>query len=226
MSALLLLGLVPADAPHPSAAPPHLRLRAGPGRDALAAALPEDGTAPALDWAILQNALLSAYAEQGDVLPVALGAAFSSQEALLAHLETALAQLEERAARLSGRVEYLMTVDAAAAPVRTDMPEAAGYLRQRQAARDRRRTRTEARARLVADLVDLAETLGAEVRRHAVAAPDRIALLSALVPRTAEAALRQGGTGLAADAAAAGATVRMIGPCAPFSFAAETDADE
>lgn len=139
---VMLVGLIPADAPVPDDAPDHLRITTA-GLTAVALALPDD-----LDWtdedttlrlARVRHDLLCRHAGQGDVAPIDLGAVFSTIPVLRDYIDRHACDLGDRLARLAGRAEYALAVDVAPdRPVPTAARSGRDHLRQRAALRDRR----------------------------------------------------------------------------------------
>lgn len=226
MSGLLLLGLLQPGGPQRPAEQAHRRISGPDGPDALVIALDaisEDSASEgwAIAAALAQNAVLSAYAGEEDVLPVALGAAFSDEAALARHIAQAGPTLSAQMAALAGKTEYLFRLlPVTAPPDAAPEPPASGisYLRQRRATRDRRR-------HLGTDRTQFAETAQTLLAGHAldcVARPARsgeaVLDLSLLVPRAGAAALIEAARGLSERAGALGLNIRMVGPCAPHSF--------
>ena len=230
--AVLLLGVVPAGRLPAEGARGHRRLPAG-SRDALAvdvaaAMLASEDPDDILELAILQNDILSAYAAEGDVLPIVLGAAFSSDKALLRHLAAQKGRLDHLAERLAGRAEFLVTVElepeTAIEPPRA-AKDGAGFLRARKRQRDDRTTLTHRRMTFAADVARKATHYSErEVSRRP--SPGRLASLSLLVPRREARSLAREMSVLAPRGAELGVSLSMIGPCAPISFVGdEEDAD-
>lgn len=225
MTGLLLLGLVPASAAPVATDPVHLRL-CGQGFDALALPLDRLAAAPATEaWAVeaalAQNAVLSAYAATGDVLPVAIGAGFSGPAALGRYLGASAPALAARMQRLAGQAEYILRLLPGAVPA--PAPPAAGeggaaFLRRRSASRERRRSLGQQRQVFAAGL---AAGLAGFIRAR-IARPQKpggaLLDLCLLVDRCESAALVAHLGGLAAEAGELGLTLRLIGPCAPHSF--------
>ncbi len=220
---LLLLGLVPAGS-HPAAqVPPHRRIACEPDLVAIALDAPEDpGDNPeeaALGLAVLQATILSVYAEAGDVLPVALGAAFSDPRALIAHLMLHADRIAAERGALAGSAEYVLAIDRRAPPPRA-VPASgpSGYLRQRLAERNVRRDLEDDRRAFAATALAALRSAGAELALPRTPAPTVLLSVSALLPRPAVAKVADALADMATKAAALGLAMRMIGPCAPFSF--------
>ncbi|MEO1678552.1 MAG: GvpL/GvpF family gas vesicle protein [Pseudomonadota bacterium] len=107
MTALLLHGFAPRGTPRPAQAPKHLRLPA----DTLVAlatptALDPTSEKAATAAALAHNAVLVAYADGGDVLPVRFGAVFSGVETLIDHVAEAAEDYRSRLDRIQGQVEF------------------------------------------------------------------------------------------------------------------------
>lgn len=224
MSAVMLLGLVAADLPEPPDAPAHGRVAAGPW-DALVLPVPDDldcGTeAGTIALAQVQHRLLCGYAAQGDVLPVALGGAFTGAEAVLHHLRAEAARLQRLAEHLSGRVEYSVAISRVARPAEP-LAAASGraHLRQRARARDLRDAGNTARR---AYLDALSDRIGhhAEARRLVPAGrPDRPARLDFLVRRDLLPTCLREIEATLPEATTLGLSLCLTGPYPAFSFAA------
>ena len=222
MTGLLLLGLVPAGTASLVTDPPHLRLQ-GRGFDALALPLARISAPPATEaWAVeaalAQNAVLSAHAATGDVLPVAIGAAFSGAAALGRYLDANAPVLTARMQRIAGRAEYIVQLLPTALPA-PDLPEPASgtaYLRRRSASREVRRSLGRER-QLFAERV--AAAIEAEDRVARPLKPGGALLdLCLLLERGRSAALVAHLRSLGDAAERVGLRLRLIGPCPPHSF--------
>ncbi|MBF9029980.1 hypothetical protein HKCCE3408_06210 [Rhodobacterales bacterium HKCCE3408] len=222
MTTLMLAGIVPPGTPWPDGAPPHERLEAEPGL-ALALPVPEDadwtGEATTIALAEAQHGLLCRYAAAGDVLPVALGAVFSGRAALAAHLSSEAEQIAGQARLLSGRVEYMLTIDIVAET--GSGPAASGgrdHLRRRRAARDRRKDRGAARKRFVDGIARRLsdQALGLRVRPGRGAG--RLATIDLLLPRGGLDAISLAVEAILDDAQDLGLCLTLTGPCPAFSF--------
>jgi hypothetical protein len=218
---VLLLGLVAADAECPADAPAHRRVSFAGGIDALVidgAPASADAEADGLALAVAQARILSAYAAREDVLPVALGAAFSDDVALARHLEPAMLAIMAQRVALAGSAEYVVAIDkldhAPAAPDAAHM----GHLRRRQAERDARRNLETARHAFAARVVATLDRSGAPVASPRAADRTRLLTVSALIHRQSAGRAAAAIAALAPEAERLGLGLRMIGPCAPFSF--------
>lgn len=225
MTGLLLLGFVACGGTPRPTDPPHLRLPGTDRHDALALALdqlPNDTANEmwAIEAALAQNAVLSAYVATEDVLPVVLGAAFSGAGPLRDHLKDQGAAIAARMQPLIGRAEFILHLLPLASAPAPFAPATGGaaFLRQRSAARDLRRN-------LGCERHDFAERASSDLRSLAVAAVARspksggpILDVSLLVERTRTTALIERARAVAEAATGFGLALRMIGPCAPHSF--------
>jgi hypothetical protein len=225
MTVVLLLGLVDGSAVTPDGAPAHRRVASAGGLDALVTdrhppRTDTDPEAEAVALALGQAAILSAYACGHDVLPVALGAAFSDDAALVRHLDAIASEIAEQRTAFAGMAEYVIAIETTASPSAAPQAAAAPYLRRRQAERDARRAMDSSRhdfaARVLAALRQSGATLAAP------RAPARRSLLtvSALLSRRSVGDAAAALDALSPIAAPLGLGVRMVGPCAPFSFVA------
>lgn len=224
MSALLLIGFVTGTARHVAQSPKHLRI---PIRGWTAIAInaaegPQADETQIVTWATTQNEILSNYIKTQDVLPVALGSVFSTEAALLSHVETHWESLTEAADDLAGQCEYSLYVEADSRE-----PEQVGedietdgrsFLAARRSRRDSRAQLGEHRMIFLQDitrrvqshahrLVNIPRTRAGRVTDIAVLvsrgdAPSLIATLADCAPRASELGLH----------------CRMVGPSPAFSF--------
>ncbi|ETX29359.1 GvpL/GvpF family gas vesicle protein [Roseivivax isoporae] len=225
MSAVVLVGLVPREAPAPTDAPDHARLPAG-GMTALALGVDRDALADEVTltaWALRQDHLLSACIAVGDVMPVALGAIFSDMAALVRHVERHAGSLCAGLASVAARVECRLDItDVAKSAVRSAEPSCSGseFLHRRARHRSRASDLDARRSELLAALDirlggivearhDLPGRAGAARRTALLLRRDRVRDLVALV------------AGVAGDAAALGARIALVGPLPPHSFLRE-----
>lgn len=219
----LLLGLVDRGAVAPPDVPQHRRLPFESGLDAILVDAATGGDAPevqALELALAQVAILSAYAAQDDVLPVALGAAFSGDEAVLAHLQAIKPHLLARRAELAGQSEWIVAIDRRASSGSEPQPEGGGYLRRKLAEKRAQRDADTARDDFVRAVIGAFGPC--EVRLAGPSARSRmsLAVVAAMVHRAAVQPVRTRLEDLAAEGERLGLSLRLIGPCAPFSFIA------
>ena len=227
---VLLLCLVPAGTGRPDGARSHRRVPAGPfdavAVDVAPSMLLDDDPKAMLDLAMLQNDILTAYAAGGDVLPVALGAAFSNDRSLRRHLDADQGRLAQLTHRLEGRAEYILALElepeTAVRPI--NVTGGADFLQARKALRDDRRTLAERRSTMVAEVTRCALAKAEDHVLHG-AAKGRLLSVSLLLRRDATADLARAMSGLASQCADLGLALRVIGPCAPMSFAGEEGTD-
>jgi hypothetical protein len=222
---VLLLGLVPSGTETPAEAPPHRRVQGGAGLDAVVLdrgpSPMADREADTLALAVAQASVLSAYAAEHDVLPVALGAAFSDDLALAARLDALGERIAAERATFSGSAEYVVAVERTGpAPPAAEPPAAAGYLRRRQADRDARRTVEAERRAFAGRVVAALRKTGASVAAPRAPSGTTLLTVSALIQRTSAGAAAAELEALSPEAARLGLALRMVGPCAPFSFVA------
>ena len=229
MSVRMLAGVVPSGTPRPETAPEHHRIEHGAliglAFDVDDRPLPEAEDAErTLAWADRQMRLLCAYVETADVLPVALGAAFSSTDAIAENLADRGAAFGTLLRPLIGHVELALHLGQCrdSAPRRT--PSGVGgrrFLEARQKRRNARRDRAMALRSLVEGIDDALRTCASEVRHRDPTREDRIADWSVLVPRDRLTACARALETPASLARGEGAAVRLIGPLPAFSFCEE-----
>lgn len=227
---LLLFGLVPRTSVTPDTSPPHRRVACEDGLDAI---VTEAGTqaetdpeAHALQLAMLQAAVLSAYAMEGDVLPVALGSAFSGHAALAAHLRAQSPLVAAERAAILGAAEYIVAIDKRqmAPPAPANCP-GSGYLRQRQSERTARGQLDRDRRAFVSQVVSTLRRAGARLASPRVPSSGSFITVSALLRRSAAGEMAAALDALGSEASRLALSIRMIGPCAPFSFVAQDRPD-
>jgi hypothetical protein len=225
----MLIGFVDACADTPPGVPAHRRVPCGGRLDAVLvdrAPGAQDGPGvEATELALAQVAILSAYVAETDVLPVALGAAFSSEDALRAHLAPLMERLHARRRALAGQCEWLVAIDGNGSGAAPPPAAGAGYLRRRQAERQARHDLSAARRAFVGGVIGAFD--GGEVRLRAQDGGPRgsLAVVAGLVHRAALGPLRARLEDLAAEGERLGLALRLIGPCAPFSFVATEGPD-
>lgn len=224
MSVPLLLGIVADQAAPPAAAPLHRRVPCVGGIHALVLDIEPPAVASdeaeVFGWAVAQNAILSAYAVLHDVLPVALGSAFSCDAALAANLGEQAGPLARKRANLAGLVEYVVALDLSGSSV-TLAEQAAGgseYLRVRRAARDVRRTLSDERRAFLDRLTQAVALDAARMTPPKASGRGTLSTFSALLPRDAMPSAKDALKRLAPEAERLGLALRLVGPCAPFSF--------
>lgn len=235
MTALLLIGLLPGQgAPRPAAGP-HRLIPAGEVTalalevDARPAAA-EDEAARLLDWADRQNRVLLGYVADMDVLPVALGAVFSSTEALEAHLAAERAAIAQGFAEIAACCEYILQVRAEApelgpVPASETSQTGAAFLAAKRGRRAARQGQTAGRRGFLRALEqDLAQATRAHLVRD-VAGQPLLADLSLLVERQAAADLVARLSARAGESDTLGLAMRLIGPAPAYSFISERARD-
>jgi hypothetical protein len=226
---VLLLGFVDAKATQPSEAAPHRRLSFGDSLDAIVINVPRDAPeareVQAMDLALAQISILSAYAAEHDVLPVALGAAFSGDDALLDHLTTIAPRIQTQRAALVGRSEWIVAIDSLSSGAAVPKAEAPGYLRRRQAEIRARHDMEAARGEYLSSVVRAFGTAQVRLGRPQSRSHATLATIAALVHRAAAETARAKLEELAPEGERLGLALRLIGPCAPFSFTLAEEAD-
>ena len=221
MTSMLLLGVAPDDATLPGDIP---SLNAVPDLkgifaevDAAAGGTPE-GIA---DWARMQNDLLCRIAADTDVLPVRLGAIFSSRAALRSHLAEQGPRLKSALNALAGSCQYDLCADRAD-PARRSPPEpprtGSAFLTDRRLRRDARRTRSTEVDRLLRNLAEGADALSLDVWAHVRPPEGRLLWRSLLVARQDVPALTAALARSAMPADALGLKISLTGPMPPFAF--------
>lgn len=223
MSTLLLAGLIRDNKVMPAGTPAHQRITVADWT-ALAFAVdldkPEDEAERALQWAETQHHLLTAYAQTDDVLPVAIGALFSSDDAVAAHLKNEATRFADSLARIRGCTEYIlhMTGRAEAAVASVNENSGAAFLRARTQARDRRKSLRQNRHAFVSDTLSKLRVLCRACSVRDVAGKSLIADASLLVARAETPSLVNflKESGPASDAL--GLVLKLIGPVPAYSF--------
>ena len=225
---VLLVGFVDHGAPPPEA-PPHRRLPSGSGLDAIVIdqiqQAPDAPEVQAMDLALAQVSILSAYADRHDVLPVALGAAFSGDDALFAHVSEITPRLLDKWRAVAGQCEWLVAIDRRLSGPAVPQVEATGYLRRRQAELRARRDMEAAHVDFVTSVIRALGTARFRLGRPQAGSKASLAVVAALLHRAAVGTVRTRLEERAAEAERLGLTLRLIGPCAPFSFIAAEGPD-
>lgn len=231
MTQTLLLGLIPAGTGALPCPEPHLHLPTGRW-EALALPLEDDpqqdDAARMIDWATRQNAVLSSYIRQVDVVPVALGAVFSGPAALKAHLHDQADLLEQAARVVAKRCEYVLQIrpdgDTHAPAAPSDL-SGGSFLRHRKGMRDARAHRVRDRQKFVQLVRDRLAPYAARTSPRDVTGKALLADLSLLVPRAAQGDLIATLRSLSAQSSALGLGLRLIGPSPAYSFVDAQTAD-
>lgn len=238
MTQILLLGLVQNGTGALPCAEPHLHLCVDQW-EALALPLDdwdkvpqEDEAAQMLDWATRQNAVLAAYVQQADVVPVALGAVFSGPAALRDHLSQNAEVLEQASKAVAGHCEYALqirTKDDRPPPLdnETSVITAGGgqFLRQRRTRRDTRLHRAQDRHSFVRQVAAQVTPLVTCASSRDLTGKALLADLSLLVPRAAEEKLITTLAEFSEKCSTLGLALRLIGPSPAYSFVGDRGAD-
>lgn len=225
MRSLLLLGITEPSAPPVFSTHPYIRLNC----DSWAAlALPvelepmEDEAARMTRWALAQGEVLCRQIRVSDVLPVRLGAVFSTAPALTAHLDKTEDALIDAAARCAGRVEFAVQAftEEAASPEHAERASSGGraYLEGRRRARDRRSQDVSDRRRFLADLGRALAEMGQNVTAKDVQGRAHLAEWAVLLPRGAVDPLVDALEILDDRARRHGLSLKLTGPWPPFTF--------
>ncbi|MEM6939782.1 MAG: GvpL/GvpF family gas vesicle protein [Pseudomonadota bacterium] len=230
MTDLMLIGLVQGAPDCPSKAPPHRLIRVGPAH-AIALDVPKGADisdeARALEWAGRSNAVLSAYAASGDVVPVSLGAVFSSVSALVAHVRRELPRVLRTAERLRGMVEYTLAVSdeqSMPKPI-SQVHQGRQFLRARQSDRAAKKAYRAKRQLICNRLLEVLKSQNHLCRMVTHKAPKRLMTAAILVPRAEVATLMAQLRYEMSREAALGFYCRLIGPSPAYSFTEEESVD-
>ncbi len=225
---LLMNGVVRAGAGRPADAPPH-RVVSAAGLSMICSDWTPTGADPDLAEeaaAVLHhNAVLSAYAAVGDVVPVRFGGAVSGLAAAARHLDTHAAIYQAVLARLTDAAEYVVRLrpNARAATPAVAPTTGRAYLSGQRSARDARLSAAKDRADAVAALFD---ALIEEAREASGALTGvRASEAAFLVPRGRVARLTEICATAHTKLSAHDLTLTLSGPWPAYSFAA-TEADE
>lgn len=225
---VLLLGFVDRHAATPSDVPTHRRVPSSGDLDAIlidAAAVEGAPELEGMELAMAQVSILSAYAAKDDVLPVALGAAFSGDEALHAHVDAAAPLLHAQRAAIAGRSEWIVAIDRQRPDEASQRSEGPGYLRRRQAEIGARRDLERARGAFISSVIQAVGTGEVRLGRPQARPRESLAVVAALVKRAGADGVTKRLEELAAEGERLGLALRLIGPCAPFSFMAAEGRD-
>jgi hypothetical protein len=157
-----------------------------------------------------------------DVLPVRLGAVFSSAQALKAHLHETEDALSDAAARYTGHVEFAVQAFAVdtASPEHVNAAHAGGraYLDSRRRARDRRSRELSERCGFLADLARTLAVTGRSVTAKDVQGRAHLAEWAVLLPRGAVDPMLDALEMLDDRARKHGLSLKVTGPWPPFTF--------
>ena len=226
MNRRMLIGALATARPAPPGAPHHRQVEAAGWSGLvldLAAGIDLDRADDAAEIAQLQHAVLCHYVVGGDVLPIALGAIFSDDMAIRAHLRDAGNGLDALATRMADHVEYSLAL--ANAPGAGDRREGHGgaeHLRARRARRDRLRRH---------DSAGMLKTIATDLRDHVAshrlrgAQPGRTGAVDLLIRRDLWPACCMSLDIWAERARASGLVLAARGPYPPFSFIEDTAHD-
>ncbi|MFW5654771.1 MAG: GvpL/GvpF family gas vesicle protein [Roseicyclus sp.] len=226
---LLLLGVTPPSAPPVFSDTPHVRV---PCESWTALALPvrldpeDDEESRMTRWALSQGEVLCRQVRVSDVLPVRLGAVFTSGAALRAHVDALHRELAEVAGTCGGCVEFAVqaVADAGARDESAGAANLGGraFLARRRMARDRRSQATSDRRGFLSGLDAALRPLAQIVTARDVQGRAPIADWSVLLRRGAVERLLCALEDLDAEASRHGLRLRVTGPWPPFAFIAGT----
>ncbi|MEM1273962.1 MAG: GvpL/GvpF family gas vesicle protein [Pseudomonadota bacterium] len=223
MSELLLIGAVRGRPSRPTGAAPHHQIAVGGWTglalacDAVADLSVEDDAA---HLAKLQHDILCHYIIAGEVLPIALGAAFSAEAALTDHLARQLDTLERRHQPLTGKVEFTLSVhraDQTGTPV-SHGGDGAQHLRRRRLSRDRMRANRAARVAFLAALSNQLSAHSCAYHERGQSKTGRLARYDVLLSRDKVDDWLTSLSKLASSAERHGLALSVTGPCPAFSF--------
>ena len=177
----------------------------------------------ARDLALEHHERLVELVRHMDVLPIRLGAVYSSENAVREKLRQQEELFRSALAELSGQAEYLATLTRAERPAADETPSARSgraYLSQRRQARRAKEARRDSGERLVAGITEAVRTFAASVVSEPVRGDrpreiGRIAFLAEKeIPERALAVLED----CAGHCRAAGVEMAVTGPWPPYSF--------
>ena len=219
MTRRMLIGALATARPAPPGTPHHQQIE-GPRWTGLALDLAADIDLDRADdtakIAQQQHSVLCHYVIGGDVLPIAMGAVFSDNTAIKAHLCDAASGLDALANRMAGHVEYTLALARSHdAPDHMARQSGAGHLRARRAKRDRLRSRnsTGMLQTIVSDLRDVSTA-----HRLRGAQPGRMGAIDLLIRRDLWSDCRKTLDAWAEHARTSGLVLTATGPYPPFSF--------
>ncbi|MEM9707973.1 MAG: GvpL/GvpF family gas vesicle protein [Pseudomonadota bacterium] len=223
-SHVMLIGLAQGSAAAPRTAPFHGIVRSR-GWSALSLYVDPGDLADETDTLALarrQNAVLSAYIAEADVLPVAFGSVFSGPEAVAEHIARYANTWGKEALRLNGLCEYSLHIVEAKAfttPI-LQRREIGGkaFLLSKQRRRDARASLTEDRAKFVSRLMSAIQRSSVDTADISRAGEGRIADVAFLQPRGEVHALMGELDQEADQANRLGLDCRIVGPCPAYSF--------
>ncbi|MEO0989645.1 MAG: GvpL/GvpF family gas vesicle protein [Pseudomonadota bacterium] len=230
MTRLMLHALTSAATEADVSVPNHVRISCG-ALVALASEVLDDDQdflsepSRTIEVADYHNNLLSAYAANGGVIPISLGACFSGRSPLTTFVSERQDTYSALLSRLGSRQEYVVRVLKAS----EDEPAEGGdkpltgrdFLRSKLGDRDQRRTRQVAQTATCRRLLDVARTWADELELAVKPPEDVVIDAAALVRPDRVSGLTSGLVELSEDASAAGLAIRMTGPCPPYTFASK-----
>jgi hypothetical protein len=229
---LLLLGVTDPSAPPVFSDAPHIRVQCA---DWTALALPvrldptEDEEARMTRWAVSQGEILCRQVRVSDVLPVKLGAVFSTCAALRAHVEAQHAELRDIAEACGGCVEFSVQAfaDGEAPAVAAVTPKTGGraFLDRRRAARDRRSRAASDRRGYLSGLGAALGPMSRSVLAKDVQGRGQVADWAVLLSRRAVDAMLAGLQDWDDRARHHGLRLRVTGPWPPFAFIGQVSGD-
>ena len=223
--AVLLLGVADSSSPPVFSTTPHIRLAC---EDWMALALPvvldpkEDDETRMTRWALSQGEVLCRQVRTSDVVPVRLGAVFSSSEALRAHVCATQEELRVVANEFSGRVEFAVQVFAEASAARESEDPARecgrAFLDRRRRARDQRSRAVSDRRGFLSELGGVLAPLVQGLTEKEVRGPAALADWAVLLSRDSVEAMLSTLEALDCRAKEHGLWLRVTGPWPPFTF--------
>ena len=226
MNRRMLIGVLAAERPAPPGTPRHRQVRGSKWTGIvldLQEAVDLDFAEDAADLAQSQHAVLCRYVADGDILPIAMGAVFSDDIAVKAHLQDIAPRLNSVARSMADHVEYSLALTKSDdTPVRSYAPSGAAHLRARQAKRNQLRSHdsTGMLQTVIASLNDLPTA-----HRLRGAQPGRMGAVDLLIRRDHWTACRAALDAIADQARANGFNLTATGPYPPFSFIEDRASD-
>lgn len=171
-------------------------------------------------WALNHNALLLAYCSQTTVLPIALGAVFSSNAAI--ETEVGMKTADHLAAlnALKGIKEFTLRLSVTTAPPpATTTPETGrDFLKARRLVRDKRQDLQHAQQRMARRTLYRLQDIALQIQPAAAPRPERLLDCVALINEIDVPALHGISRDLLSDQTALGLKLGITGPWPPYSF--------
>ena len=179
---------------------------------------PEDVAA----WAMIHHAILVAYCAENAVLPMALGAAFSSKRAIVSALDTQQADHRRALEELGNLREFTIQLSSIPASskgcdkAKFTPPTGRAFLRARQSARDNRQNVTASQKAYAAQILEKLYTCAEQITHRSKS--ERWLDCAGLFPKSQIPTLRQIARTCHTDARARGLDLVIAGPWPPYSY--------